>query len=233
MNPSESLPTPTDTRRAVDRELHLWSRIYSGDGYYYGDEPGPMARRAVRYHRPWFRPGATALDLGCGEGQDLAYLAELGYSATGVEFTPEGAAKARRLLSNRGVAGAVVEEDLRSWEPARPYDLVLAVNALQFLGADAPAIVDRLAHWVAPGGVLGLSLFARDEGEAPQEHSVRFFTVDEVLDRFAGWQRLEAAHLWQWNVSNNEPQPFVTLIARKAPPAGRPVIRVPRQTVRG
>jgi len=215
-----SLPQPTNPHEPVGRELRRWSRIFAGDEYYYGEEPGPLARRTVRYHRPGLSVGAAALDLGCGEGQDLAFLAECGYAVTGVEFTEGGARKAKRLLEARGLAGVVVRADLRTWTPTRRHDLVLAANSLQFLGADAAGCLARVMDWVAPGGVLGLSLFAREPGEPAVEDTVAFFPVTEILDRFAGWQRMEASHLWQWDVSRDQAQPFVTMIARKAPAAG-------------
>lgn len=216
------LPTPTNPSQPVDQELSRWSRIYAGAEYFYGAEPGPLARRAVRYHAPGLRPGnSTALDAGCGEGQDLAFLAERGYRATGVEFTAPGAEKARRFLSDRGLAGTVHHADLRALPADLPatFDLVLAVNSVQFLGENAPAVLDSLIRRVAPGGVIGLSLFAR-EGSMPEVGgTVWFTTLEELLERFRGWQCLEAAKLWQWDVRSNRPQGFVTLIARNAPPA--------------
>ncbi|MCC2670349.1 MAG: family transcriptional regulator [Armatimonadetes bacterium] len=220
-------PSPTDPRRPVDRELHRWSSIYAGEEYYYGREPGPVARRAIRYHA--FAPGATALDAGCGEGQDLRYLLGLGYDATGVEFTPHGAEKARRLTAELGT-GRVVEQDLRSFveQPQEPYDLVIAVNSIQFLGADASDCLGRLMDLVKPRGVLGLSLFAREPDEPEVSGTVWFTTLNELLLRFRGWQPLEAANLWQWNVTTNHPQPFVTLIARKLPPANTGFVSLDR-----
>lgn len=217
---AEHDPTPTDPHAAVDQELVRWSGIYAGEDYYYGDEAGPVARRAVRYHH--FFPGARALDLGCGEGQDLAFLAERGYAATGVEFTPAGAEKARRLLARRGLTGEVVEGDIRSFlaaePPGGPYDLVLAANSLQFLGADAAWCLDRVAEFVAPGGVVGLSLFGREGSDPEVAGTIYFTTLEDLMAHFRDWQMLEAARLWQWNVAANVPQPFVTLVARKTPP---------------
>ena len=74
----------------------------------------------------------------------------------------------------------------------------------------------------APGGVIALSLFAREPGEPSLHGTLCFFTLEELLARFAGWQCLEAAKLWQWHLPTNDPQPFVTLIARRAPSTSRP-----------
>ena len=212
-------PAPTDTARIVDTELHRWRRIYHGETYYYGEEPGPVARRAVRYHRAFMPHGGAALDAGCGEGQDLAFLAERGYTPTGIEFTEEGAEKARRLLAARGLRGEVLQADLRTLDPSQQYDLVLAVNSVQFMGLDALPCLERLMEMVAPGGVLGLSLFAREAGQPEVGGTVYYITLAELLERFGDWQCLESAQLWQWNVQNNHPQPFVTLVAQKTPRA--------------
>jgi SAM-dependent methyltransferase len=215
------------TAPAAGSELQRWSAVYAGQEYYYGSEPGPVARRAVRYHRQYRARGGTALDAGCGEGQDLAFLAERGYVATGVEFTEAGVAKARRLLQARHLEAEVVQEDLCNYRPPHRFDLVLAVNSVQFLGDHADACLQRLIASVAAGGVCGVSFFAWPAGsaeiEAPAEagadvvQGLWLLTMEALLSRFSGWQMLEAARLWQWNPHTNQPQPFVTLIARNTP----------------
>jgi len=204
-----------------DPQYRQWNSIYAGSDYYYGADPGPVARRAVRYHRPLCPQGGSALDIGCGEGQDLAFLAGCGYHASGLDFTEHGVQKALRLLDARNLQAAVLRTDLRNYEPTRPFDLVLAVNSLQFLGEDAGACLDRVIQTVAPGGVLGLSLFAREEHEDELRQGIFFTTLPSLLARFdhqspnREWQMLETAQLWQWSRSSNQPQPFITLIAQR------------------
>ncbi len=226
------IPTPPTS----SSEFQRWSAIYAGEQYYYGSEPGPVARRAVRYHRQYRPRGGTALDAGCGEGQDLAFLAERGYVATGVEFTGAGVEKAGRLLHARGLEAELICEDLRAYRPPHRFDLVLAVNSVQFLGADGEACLRRLMEAVTAGGVCGVSFFARPEtgvgDELPERargetvQGLWLVTMEELLSLFSGWQMLEAARLWQWNPHTNQPQPFVTLIARNAP-ADAPLLPLP------
>jgi SAM-dependent methyltransferase len=204
-----------------DAQYRYWSTAFAGDGYYYGHDPGPVARRAVRYHRPSCPSGGSAVDVGCGEGQDLAFLVESGYDALGLDFTEHGIAKAEQLLAARGLLAQTEVADLRDYQFSRQFDLVLAVNSIQFMGEAASACLDRVIEAVAPGGVLGLSLFAR-EGEQPALHNgVFFISLPQLMARFshAGpsrhWQMLETAQLWQWNARSNQPQAFVTLIARR------------------
>jgi SAM-dependent methyltransferase len=221
------------TQPTTGSEYRRWSAVFAGDGYYYGSDPGPLARRAVRYHRQYRPRDKTALDAGCGEGQDLAFLAEQGYCATGVEFTETGVAKAVRLLQSRGVTAEVVHQDLRTYEPPHRFELVLSVNTVPFLGADGPACLKRLVGAVAPGGVFAISAFARpcSAADAEQDGSPMdvvdcpfwLLTMDELMEYVHGWQMLEAARLWQWNPHTNRPQPFVTLIARNVPASPAPL----------
>lgn len=212
-----------------DSQHQRWSSLFSGENFYYGFDPGPVARRAVRYHQPPRNRGLdlmhadrpSALDIGCGEGQDLAFFAECGYRATGLDFTTEGIGKARQLLQSRGLEAETAVTDLRTWQPQEKYDLVVAVNSLQFLGEDARACLVRVASAVAPDGILGLSLFGREGVTAEVEGDIYFTTLADVMQilnpnpRQPGWQMIETAQLWQWNQRTNEPQAFVTLVARR------------------
>jgi len=153
----------------MNSELKRWTRNFASNEYLYGHEPGPLARRAVRYHRPLVESGQTptALDVGCGEGQDLLFLAQQNYASTGLDFTETGIAKARQIMENNGQYADLVRADILDWQSETRFDLVLAVNCLQFLGADAPATLQYVQSLVKPGGVIGLSMFARDDAATP------------------------------------------------------------------
>jgi SAM-dependent methyltransferase len=206
-------------------QCEKWSAIYRGSQYYYGFDAGPVARRAVRYHRPLLGAGSTphlpsALDVGCGEGQDVAFLCENHYRATGLDFVPGAIEKAKQLIAKKNCQAQLFQTDLRDWHWREKYDLVLAVNSLQFLGKDAPQVLNAVMASVAASGVLGLSLFGCEGGERV-EGGIYFSSLESLLSRFdcrgesRCWQMLETAALWQWNTQANAPQPFVTLIAQR------------------
>ena len=198
----------------MESEHAHWSRIFSGSSFYYGLEPGSVARRTVKFARSSSPRGGSALDAGCGEGQDLLFLAQSGYDALGLDFTQNGIDKARQLLDKNGQSARLEVADLLQWNTDEQFDLVLAINCLQFLGAEAPRVLKTLQERVALGGVFGFSAFAREheEDQAIIEGIYRFH-LDELLLNFTNWQPFEAARLWQWGATG--PQPFVTLIAGK------------------
>lgn len=62
-----------------------------------------VRKRAIRNKHKLiarFQPAGMALDVGCGTGNFLAYLATKGYSAQGVEVSPE----ARKIATSKGVS---------------------------------------------------------------------------------------------------------------------------------
>jgi tellurite methyltransferase len=211
-----------DVSGSIDREFERWSAAFAGQEYFYGHDPGPLARRAVRYHKPLRRRGSTssALDIGCGEGQDSAFLAGCGYAVTGVDFVENALEKAHRLLELKNLSASFKQADLSTWKAPHLFDLVLACNSIQFLGENASSLLESVIAATAPGGVLGLSLFGCEDGEEVQ--GTLFFTsLQSLLTRFdheganRKWQMLETTRLWQWNTTANAPQPFVTVIAQR------------------
>jgi len=104
------------------------------------------------------RPGERVLELGCGPGVALSLLAERarGGRVVGLDHSPLMLRQAARR--NRGaLADGVLE--LRQGDLAAlpnlggPFDKILSVNVVQFLGELAPAF--RALHAaLAPGGVI-------------------------------------------------------------------------------
>jgi SAM-dependent methyltransferase len=193
-------------------EFERWNSALAGDEFFYGHEPGPIAVRTVRYAQSAHR-GGNAIDLGCGEGQDLAFLARSGYDCTGVEWTPNGVAKTKQLLQSLNFNARVLATDLRDWKPTQQYHLLLAVNSIQFTGESASGILNVALEAVAPNGFIGLSFWARESGQSEIENGVWLPTKSELLARMNNWQMCEVADLWQW--SGEASRQFVTIVARK------------------
>lgn len=102
-------------------------------------------------------PG-QALDVGCGEGADAIWLAELGWRVTAVDLSSVALerAAAQALQVGGDVAGRItwLHTDLMDWVPlAASYDLVSA-QFLHLPRGQRELILRRIAESVAPGGTL-------------------------------------------------------------------------------
>ncbi len=127
----------------------------------------------------------SALDMGCGTGTNVAYLADRGWTATGVEADRRAVAAAeRRVLTSPGARvfrGDVTRLDALAVDG--PFDLVLDIGCFHSI---APGRRDAYAHGVAtrttPGATLFVFAFARRPGLVPIGVTPR-----EMRDRFAPW----------------------------------------------
>jgi len=111
------------------------------------DTPSQMLALAVaeRHGR------GRALDLGCGAGVFTVWLAERGLDVTGVDLLVEAVGMARSLAERKGAKVELVNADLFSYAPDRPFDLVYDSGCLHSLvGGDARAYRRRLLDWLAP-----------------------------------------------------------------------------------
>ncbi|MDM7893180.1 class I SAM-dependent methyltransferase [Curtobacterium caseinilyticum] len=148
------------------------------------------------------RGGARALDLGCGEGGDVVWLAEHGWTATGVDLSSTAVARAALAAEVAGVADrtAFVAADLGTWEPAAGarFDLVTA-SFLQSWPVEIPRdeILRRATGFVAPGGHLLVTAHAAPpHADLPEEfRSYRFPSPEQDLAALRlddGWEVLVA-----------------------------------------
>ncbi|WP_027342246.1 class I SAM-dependent methyltransferase [Hamadaea tsunoensis] len=109
--------------------------------------------------------GAPALVVGCGLGDDAAYVAGLGFSVTAFDISPTAVEQARERFPDSAVRFEVADLfDLpAAWRQA--YDLVIEIFTVQALPiALRPRVTGAIASTVAPGGTLLVVQRTRPEG---------------------------------------------------------------------
>src|SRR5690606_12813115 len=136
---------------------------YSGEEKIWSGRPNPqLVTEASR-----LTPG-TALDVGCGEGGDVIWLAQQGWQVTGADFSANGLARAARHAADAGVEERTQwwQVDARDFAPeGRTFDLVTT----HFLHPPEGGMVEvtrRLTEAVAPGGHLLVVGHAPSAGHA-------------------------------------------------------------------
>lgn len=128
-------------------------------------------------------PGRT-LDLGCGYGRALIYLATRGWVGDGIDFVPQAVDEARRRARAAGVADRVCfhvasATALSFLKPV--YDLVIDVGCMHSFSEEM--LVDyhaELARLLRPGGLYVLFAHLRDEVEPPGEEGPRGIAEETI-----------------------------------------------------
>jgi len=130
----------------------FWNNRYAERDRIWSGEPNQALVLAAESLRP-----GRALDLGCGEGADAVWLAERGWQVTAVDISSTAVTRAKAFAAGRGIKEdqiTWVVEDLSSWEPTGPFQLVSACFFHSPVDFPRATVLKRAAAAVAPGGDL-------------------------------------------------------------------------------
>jgi 2-polyprenyl-3-methyl-5-hydroxy-6-metoxy-1,4-benzoquinol methylase len=170
----------TEDEAAAMFEPPSWDERYAGPEKVWSGNPNAQLVAEVAGLTP-----GTALDVGCGEGGDVIWLARQGWTVTGADFSANGLARAARHAEQAGVADRVDWwlVDARTFAAGgRSWDLVTS-HFLHPPDDGMVAVTRRLAGAVAPGGHLLVV------GHAPSEvfthltasHRRAMFVAEDLL----------------------------------------------------
>lgn len=129
---------------------------------YFGNQVRKSDRKIATQYGRMFRlaglarrlPQGTALDVGCGAGPGLRYLASRGVDAVGIDASLYALKEARALVTSRGL----VQTDARGTMPFRDgvFGLVVASEVIEHLPDGVP-FLRECRRLLRPGGVLLLT----------------------------------------------------------------------------
>lgn len=171
-----------------DDSREFWNKRFAAEEYIFGRD----ANVFLQSQRDRFKPGMRVLDVATGEGRNAVWLAQAGCDVLGIDVSPLGLAKARRLAAERGVDVAFEEADVRRWSwPSQRFDAVVSIF-IQFAGPNERAMVfDGMRATLRPGGIVVLQGYTPRQiefktGGPPQvEH---MYTRALLEDAFAGFE---------------------------------------------
>lgn len=129
----------------------FWDEFYGERQRVWSGKPNGALVREVGMVAP-----GRAIDLGCGEGADAIWLAERGWTVTGVDVSAVALGRAAEHAQDAGVADRItwLARDLAEWEPEEAYDLVAASFLHSPVEFPRERVLLAATRAVAPGGLL-------------------------------------------------------------------------------
>lgn len=138
-----------------------WELIFQNDGYVF-PEPRPQV---VKFTEQLIaRKLSSVLDLGCGNGRHLLYMAKKGLRLTGMDNAPTALQLTRRWLDQEGMDASLVLTDMRVSLPfaSVSFDVVLSTQVIHHaLLATVIGTAREIDRIIRPGGMILISVPAR------------------------------------------------------------------------
>jgi tellurite methyltransferase len=136
-------------------------------------------------------PGATVLDLGCGDGRHALFLASHGFDVTAVDISERGVNKTRLLASASGFALHAEVGDMRSYHFERQFDLIISYGCLHLMKrTEWTLLLERIKAYTLPGGKNFVAVFT-DTIPPPRDLSsfcIGLFREGELFEHYRDWQ---------------------------------------------
>ena len=159
-------------------QREFWNERFAKEGYFYGKEPNQY----VASHIDMLEQGKNILFLGEGEGRNAAFALTQGHTATALDASDIGLAKAEALAHSLGFTLSLIHIDLEDWEPGEHYDAIFCsfLHLAEPLRSD---VFSKVIEHLKPGAIFAGEFFSihqlpRTTG-GPKDETL-LYTADEL-----------------------------------------------------
>jgi 2-polyprenyl-3-methyl-5-hydroxy-6-metoxy-1,4-benzoquinol methylase len=136
-----------------------WKEFFAEQAATYLDNPfTAFTKEEVSFILSLFSipEGGRILDVGCGVGRHAVEFAQRGYKVTGVDFSPEMLAEARKLATRAGVEVEWVEQDATTFKSDEMFDaaICLCEGAFNLIGPEEEPVAHDMGILRSVSAVL-------------------------------------------------------------------------------
>jgi len=172
--------------------MSFWWQLAYLIGFKPWDSGVPPPELTLVVEGPEALPPGRALDLGCGAGTNVVYLAQHGWEATGVDLVARALRRARERAATAKVSPRFIKGDVTRLDElgvGGGHRLFLDLGCFHTIPAERrDAYVAGVTAAAAEGATMLLFGFA----PGAMRPGPRGVTADELRQRFRGWHLVEA-----------------------------------------
>jgi cyclopropane fatty-acyl-phospholipid synthase-like methyltransferase len=181
---------------------------------YHGTPPWDIGRpqpAIVRLAESGKISGAV-LDVGCGTGENILYLAQRGLVATGIDGAPTAIRKARAKAKARGLQVQFEIADALDLSPPARFDTVIDSGLFHVFSDDErPRFSESLGRVLRPGGTYFLMCFSEKE---PGDWGPRRVTQAEIRAVFRDGWGVNSIEASAFEINGGNTQAWLASISR-------------------
>jgi len=208
---------------SITHNQQLWDNRYQKEGHIWGEESSICAKAiAERLHGT-----DNVIDLGCGYGRDVIYLAKQGFQVIGVDLSEIGINACKEWAKKVDVdATFILRKDINFDDYQEYFDAVISNRVMHLLirPEERMAYLSDICHILKKGGLLSLTARSINDPTRPKSHVklgdpaqvrpghwVKFFTHDEFYECFKNHFRIESVEEIEERESDNPDKPTSVL----------------------
>lgn len=215
MTDATTIVTADEARRIVIEGYALASHAYRGDTF---ELRGSGYAHWLARFTPGLPAGARVLDLGCGCGVPVAAELAVRFDVTGVDLSPVQIERARALVPRARFLCADMSEV--AFEDGA-FDAIVAFYSIFNLPlAEQPALIARMARWLAPGGrvlvTVGHDAWTGIERDWRGVKGARMYYSHATITRYLEWLAAAGLEVTERGREPKDGDPgYAMVIARK------------------
>lgn len=172
--------------------IPFWEKAYQDDNAVaFSIEPNVTLREFENL----LNSKSRIIEAGCGEGQNVLYLAKQGYQyVEAFDLSEHAIEKVKRRCSVDGLALNAFTADLTAYRFEKTYDMVMSFGTLHFVEKDAwKSFIDRAKKSTNAGGFHIMQIFT---DVVPPSADIAPFAVGlakdgEIKELYEDWEILQ------------------------------------------
>ena len=171
-----------------EHDRNKWNQRYAEGAYAERQNPSELLVQALTERQG--KCAGQALDLACGAGRNALYLAEQGFSVTGIDVSDEALRLADAKARDRQLAVAWVNRDLDA-----VVDLEETYQFISMIRYVNPSLLSAAARAISEGGLLVVEEHLQTDAEVIGPRSPKFRVAPGELAKAA--TGLKIIHLFE------------------------------------
>lgn len=192
----------------IEQQLNHWEQFYNSSlaNLKYPNEA------VIRFIKGNFKVNSNILDLGCGSGRHVLFLAEEGYSVSGIDFSSTAISNVRTALQQNSLQAELITGSIVSLPfESETFDGVISFAVMYyFVVEDIKKIIAEIYRVLKPNGkafivVRGTEDMRYGKGQEVERNTYKlstnfsneegmlmhFFERNELLTLFSSFSNIE------------------------------------------